>query len=97
MPGAVLCENYYDSIVTQQQRQNNSKILEPRILELKLDFLEQGIKYNAFLYEDAPETYYVNNWEACQTRKIMVDSKFILTVNLALGSGVAIRIEPVNL
>ena len=69
---------------------------EPRKLKLKLDFLKPGVKYQAFLYEDAPETHYMSNREAYQTRQMRVDSKSILTLNLAPGGGSAIRIEPVN-
>jgi hypothetical protein len=69
---------------------------EPRKLKLKLDFLKPGVKYQAFLYEDAPETHYMSNREAYQTRQMRVDSKSILTLNLAPGGGSAIRFELVN-
>jgi len=58
--------------------------------------LKPGVKYKAFLYEDAPETHYMSNREAYQTRQMKVDSKSILKLNLAPGGGSAIRIEPVN-
>ena len=69
---------------------------EPRTLNIKLDFLQSGENYKAFLYEDAPETHYMNNREAYQVREVEVNSKTTLSVNLASGGGNAIRIEPIN-
>jgi hypothetical protein len=67
---------------------------EPRTLKLKLDFLKPGVKYNAFIYEDAPETHYISNREAYQTRQLIIDSNTTLILKLAPGGGCAIRIEP---
>ena len=69
---------------------------EPRTLDLTLDFLEPSSKYIAYLYEDAPETHFLNNRESYQTRQIEVNSKSTLEIKLASGGGNAIRIEKID-
>ena len=68
---------------------------EPRTLNVKLDFLKEGQKYKAFLFEDATGTHFINNREAYQTRQINVDSKDVLILKLASGGGSTVRIEPI--
>lgn len=67
---------------------------EPRTINLKLDFLKPGVKYKAYLFEDAPESHYMENREAYQTNNVNVDSKSVLELKLAPGGGHAIRITP---
>jgi alpha-glucosidase len=70
---------------------------EPRRMNLKLDFLEPGKKYQAYLYEDSPETHFVHKREAYQVREEMVHAESELKVWLAPGGGNAIRIVPQGL
>ena len=69
---------------------------QPRTLNLKLDFLKPGLKYKAFLYEDAPETHFMTNREAYQTRLLEVNAESTLTINVAPGGGATVRIEPIG-
>lgn len=69
---------------------------EPRHLKLKLDFLEPGKKYQAYLYEDSSETHFVDKREAYQVREEVVHSESELKVWLAPGGGNAIRIVPLD-
>jgi len=66
---------------------------EPRTLNLKLDFLTPDKQYRAYLYEDAPETHFLDNREAYQIRKLEVNSETELSIYLAPGGGNAIRLE----
>ena len=67
---------------------------EARELTIKLDFLEPGKKYHATLYEDAPDTHFLNNKEAYQIRKdIEVDAGSSITAKLAPGGGHAVWIR----
>ena len=63
-------------------------------MDISLDFLEPNKRYLAHLYEDAPDTHFIDNREAYQLRKVEVTSKTKLNVYLAPGGGNAIRIEP---
>ncbi|SFF21032.1 glycoside hydrolase family 97 protein [Sunxiuqinia elliptica] len=69
---------------------------EPRTLSLKLDFLNPGEKYKAFLFEDASDTHFITNREAYQTRFLEVDTESTLTIKVAPGGGASVRIEPIN-
>ena len=69
---------------------------EPRELNIKLDFLEPGKKYKAFVFEDAPDTHFMKNREAYQTRQVDVKSGDKLTLKLAPGGGCTVRIEPIK-
>jgi hypothetical protein len=76
-------ENWYLGCLTNR---------EARSIDVTLDFLKPGVSYQAFVYEDSPETHYMDNREAYQTRKIPVSSESKLTLKLAPGGGCAIRI-----
>ncbi|RIJ50816.1 alpha-glucosidase [Maribellus luteus] len=65
---------------------------EPRTLNLKLDFLKPGVQYQAFLYEDAPETHFITNREDYQIRLLQVDAESTLTIKVAPGGGAAVRL-----
>lgn len=69
---------------------------EPRELNIKLDFLQPGGKYTAFVFEDAADTHFMKNREAYQTRQIDVKSGDKLTLKLAPGGGCSVRIEPIK-
>jgi alpha-glucosidase len=66
---------------------------EARKITLKLDFLDSGAKYTAYLFEDSPDTHFIHNREAYSTRTLQVDSSTDLTIKLAPGGGNAVRIE----
>ena len=80
-------ENWYIGSLTTR---------EPRTLNLLLDFLEPSAKYIANLYEDAPDSHFLDNREAYQTRQFEVDSNSTLEIKLAPGGGNAIRIERIE-
>jgi alpha-glucosidase len=69
---------------------------ESRTLNLKLDFLKPGAKYIAHVYEDTPNTHFLDNREAYQIRQLDVNSESIVNVELAPGGGNAIRIEKMD-
>ena len=69
---------------------------EARTIQLKLDFLSPGIKYKAYLYEDASDTHFIEKREAYQIREMEVTSETELSLYLAPGGGNAIRIEKMN-
>ncbi len=56
-------------------------------LPIKLDFLEPGKSYQATLYEDAPDTHYINNKEAYVIRRIHVKKGDTISAKLAPGGG----------
>jgi alpha-glucosidase len=69
---------------------------EAKQINVELDFLEQGITYEAHIWADGEEA----DWEANPypldriTRK--VTSETILELDLANGGGVAVRFTPIN-
>jgi alpha-glucosidase len=67
-----------------------------RTLELKLDFLAPGKKYNAEIYEDGKDADVITNPLPLHIRKQTVDSDQTITIKLATGGGTAIRLMPVN-
>ena len=67
-----------------------------RTLNIPLDFLEPGVKYDITLYEDSKDTHFLNNKEAYRVKKITGDSKTVLKAELAPGGGQSIWIRPVK-
>lgn len=67
-----------------------------RRFEVPLNFLNEGRKYNAVIYEDAPETDLENNPGAYQIREMEVDNKTIITALLKESGGMAISIKPLR-
>lgn len=66
----------------------------PRTTKLNLSFLEPGVKYEATIYEDAPDAHYIDNPQAYRIRRQEVTSKTTLKQFVAPGGGFAIRITP---
>ncbi|MDX1285845.1 MAG: glycoside hydrolase family 97 catalytic domain-containing protein, partial [Draconibacterium sp.] len=95
-------DGHMESFITMARRAGENWYIgslatrEPQNLEIKLDFLEKGKKYKAFLYEDAKDTHFVKNREAYQIRIANVDAESVLKVWLAPGGGNAIRIVPME-
>jgi alpha-glucosidase len=63
-----------------------------RTLTIPLDFLTGGKQYKATLYEDAPESHYLNNKEEYRIRSRNVTAGDTLTVILAPGGGCGISL-----
>ena len=64
--------------------------------ELKLFFLDKDKKYEATIYEDAPDADLKENPQAYRIRKVKVNSRTRLRQHLAPGGGCAIRITPIS-
>ena len=67
-----------------------------RTLNIPLDFLQPGVKYDITIYEDSKDTHFINNKEAYLVKKITGDSKTVLKAELAPGGGQSIWIRPVK-
>lgn len=63
---------------------------EPRTFELPLVFLDGDKKYSAQIYSDAPDADWEKNPAAYKIKKVLVESKDILTAPLAPGGGYAV-------
>jgi len=59
---------------------------------LKFDFLDEGKKYLATIYADAPEANYKTNPQAYTISKIKVTKKSVIKQQCAPGGGYAISI-----
>lgn len=67
---------------------------EARDVRISLDFLEEGKKYKAFIYADAPDTNWETNPESfCITERI-VTSADTINIKMARGGGQAITFLP---
>lgn len=64
----------------------------PRTSKIKLDFLEDGKKYEATIYADAKDAHYKTNPQAYKITKKTVTSKSTLKMTSAPGGGYAISI-----
>ena len=65
----------------------------PRKLDIPLDFLKPGKKYEAQIYRDAPDADYRTNPTALDIEKRRVTSKDRLEASLAAGGGLAVRFK----
>lgn len=65
-----------------------------RKADISFSFLPKGRKYEATIYEDAPDADWKTNPQAYRIRKIKVDSKTRLSQHVAPGGGTAIRLRP---
>ena len=68
----------------------------PRTAVIDLSFLPKGQKFEATIYEDAPDADWKTNPQAYRIRTQKVDSKSVLHQPLASGGGAAIRLTPVR-
>lgn len=78
-------DNWYVGSVTDDQA---------RDLALSLDFLSQGKRYQAIIYEDGPDADYRDNPYPMTIRRLEVGSDTVLRLHLAPGGGAAIQILP---
>lgn len=63
---------------------------------ISFDFLTKGKTYIATIYSDAPNAHYLDNPQAYQIRKVLVNSKSKLKQQCAPGGGYAISIMEVK-
>ncbi len=69
---------------------------EAREFSLKLDFLEEGTKYNAIIYADGVDAMYDKNPEAYKIEEMEVDNTTELPITLAPGGGCAIQFKKIK-
>ena len=69
---------------------------DPRRAEIDFAFLPKGVKYEATVYEDAPDADWRTNPQAYRIRTVRVDSKTRMRQHVAAGGGTAIRLTPVK-
>lgn len=67
---------------------------QARTLTVGLDFLEDGVNYEATIYRDAEDAHWKTNPYAYRIDTARVESEQRLTLNLAAGGGTAIRLRP---
>ena len=67
---------------------------KPHDSVIKLDFLDQGRKYEATIYADAKDADYRNNPKAYVITKKKVTAKTVLKLHSAPGGGFAVSIKP---
>ncbi len=67
-----------------------------RSLDIKLDFLETGKRYEATVYQDASDSHGVKNPEAYEIKTRMVQLGDIVAAKMAVGGGHAMILRPVN-
>ncbi|MCG8580059.1 MAG: glycoside hydrolase family 97 protein [Bacteroidales bacterium] len=67
---------------------------EKRELNIALDFLNEGQKYEATIYADAGDAHWDSNPTAYQISTVTVDKNETLSLKLAAGGGQAISIKP---
>ena len=84
-------------VVARQQRGGKDWYLgattdeNARQLDIPLDFLERGRKYEAQIYRDAPDSDYLSNPAALVIEKRRVTSADGIQARLAPGGGLAVR------
>jgi alpha-glucosidase len=67
---------------------------QARTLPVELPFLEEGIRYAATLYEDAPDAHFKTHREAYRVRKTSVKKGDTIPAAMAPGGGHCIRLVP---
>ena len=65
-----------------------------RTLDVPLHFLEDGKRYEAVIYADAPDADYRTNPQAYRITRRKVRSTDVLKMHLAAGGGFAISFHP---
>lgn len=79
-------DNWYIGAITDEN---------PRTATIDLDFLPKDGKYEATIYEDAPDAHWKNNPQAYRIRTIKVKPGMKLRQPLAPGGGAAIQIKKI--
>ncbi|MDR0546730.1 MAG: glycoside hydrolase family 97 protein [Dysgonamonadaceae bacterium] len=65
---------------------------EPRVSNIKFDFLEKGKTYTATIYADKKDADYKTNPQSYEIRKVKITSKSKLSQFVAAGGGYAVSI-----
>jgi hypothetical protein len=65
----------------------------PREVTVKFDFLEEGKKYEAIIYQDGKDAHYKNNPTQVEIVKMKADKNLTKTFKLAAGGGFAISLK----
>ena len=66
---------------------------QSRKVNLKLDFLKPGTKYEAIIYADAPDADYQTNPQAYTITRKTVNHKTVLKLKMARAGGFAISLR----
>ena len=66
---------------------------EARDVEVKLDFLQHGLQYEATIYADAPDADYKTNPQAYTITKQRVDASSTLHLRMASSGGFAVSLR----
>ena len=77
-------DNWYVGAITDENSRNAT---------IDFSFLPKGKKYEAVIYEDAPDAHWKDNPQAYRIRTVAVDSKTKLKQYLAPGGGAAMIIK----
>ncbi len=80
-------DDWYVGAITDDKARNAT---------IDFSFLPKGVKYEATIYEDAPDANYRTNPQAYRIRTAKVNSKTKLKQYLAPGGGTAIRLVPIK-
>lgn len=80
-------ENWFVGAITDENSRQS---------EIKLDFLTPGKSYEAIIYQDAKNAHWEKNPKAYEIKKMKVNAKSKIKLNLAAGGGTAISIIPKN-
>lgn len=89
-------------VVARQERDGNDWYLGAitdevgRSLQADLSFLPVGCSFDAYIYEDHPDTDWQTSPQLYRVRKQTVDCETVLSLKLAPGGGVAIRFAAVS-
>jgi len=68
----------------------------PRVISVKLDFLDTGKNYTATIYKDGKNAHWAKNPTVYEIEKLTVNSSSVIDLNLAPGGGAAIGIVDVK-
>ncbi len=80
-------DEWYLGAITDENARNQT---------VKLDFLKPGQRYEATIYADGKGASWDKNPMAYQIRKMKVNSKSALKLQMAAGGGTAVSIKPVK-
>lgn len=90
----------YVTVVRKAKNRNNEWYLgaitdeNPRTTTVPLNFLDSKQHYVATMYTDAADAHWEKNPMAYKIEKYLVNSKTVLTLQLAAGGGAAVSITP---
>ena len=66
---------------------------DARDIEVKLDFLQEGLTYEATLYKDAQDADYLTNPQAYTIEKQQLRAGDTISVHMAPGGGFAVSLK----